>query len=238
MIGKRIALILLLMASNAAYSQEDIKILCFELAPYCYIENDELKGLSIDLFKAMRKNMDSEFPDVKLLSLSRSIKKMDHENIVMLFLARTKSREEKYQWISLIYKDSLVFVTPIENEPIDSFEQARHAGNILTREKAATDETLLANGVSNIDASTMDENGQFLKLLRGRAKIWFSPKCVAQAVLKKHHAEAKFHIGKPVADMNLYMAGSKKTPQHIIDKLRVSFSKIDKQKIYETYDLE
>jgi len=232
-----IILFFTLFLSCYFYSQEKLNIVCFELPPYCYIENDKPTGLVIDLFNAMRTKVYKKLSTIEILPLARAIYKLDKGNTILLLFTRIESRENSYQWINLVYNDSFVFITPTGDKTVNSFDEAKLAGSILTRSKASTEKMLLEKGFSNIDSSPSDEEQQFLKFYNGRSRIWFAPMVVSKTLISKYNAEKLFNIGKPVAELNLYMVASNNVSLEVIEKMRIAFNSIDKKNIYKKYGL-
>lgn len=232
-----ISLFFALLISSYIYSQEELKIICFELPPYCYMENDKPTGLVVDLFNAMREKTDIKLSTIEVKPLARAIYELDKGNTILLLFTKTKSRENKYQWINLVYRDSFVFITPSSEKSINSFDEAKLSGAILTRSKASTEKMLLEKGFSEIDSSPSDEEQQFLKMYNGRSEIWFAPMLVSTTIIHKYNAEKLFNIGKPVAELNLYMVASNNVSLEVIEKMRTAYNSIDKKRIYNSFGL-
>lgn len=232
-----ISLFFTLIVSIYIYSQEKLNIICFELPPYCYIENDKPIGLVIDLFNAMIEKTDITLNKIEIKPLARAIYELDNGNTILLLFTKTESRENNYQWINLVYKDSFVFITPSSDVVINSFEEAKLSGTILTRSKASTERMLLEKGFSDIDSSPVNEEQQFLKMFNGRSGIWFAPMLVSKTIIHKYNAEKMFNIGEPVAELNLYMVGSNNVSLEVIEIMRSAYNRIDKKSIYRKYGL-
>lgn len=228
----------LLMLCMVAYSQASINVLCFELPPYCYKENGEYTGYVIDLYNEISKNIDSELGQVEIKPLSRAIHELDTGNTILLMFTRNKQREDNYQWIIPIYKDSFVFITPKDDIIINTIAMAKNSIGILTRSKASSEEFLLANGIEDIDSSPLTEELQFTKLLHNRSRIWFVPLQVGKIILHNNKAENLFNIGSPVGEIDFYMAASKNVPPAVIDKIKAAYKDIDVGRIQHKYGLD
>jgi polar amino acid transport system substrate-binding protein len=237
--GKNILFMFLFLSiTTLVHSSEPINVICFELPPYCYIENNEIKGVVVDIYNEIREKTSYKLNDIVMRPLSRAFYELAAGNTILLILTRTEERESKYQWILKIYSDALVFINSATEKPINTYEVARNSGTILTRQNAVTEETLKSNGIVNIDSSSLDEEQQFLKLQYKRATTWFVPLSVGKSILSKNNVMDQYNIGEPVSNMDLYIAGSKDISDENIDEMRKASYLINRERIYKKYGLE
>lgn len=235
---KRIALFSLLITCMVSHAQADVKVLCFELPPYCYQENGTYTGYVIDIYTEISKDVDSGLRQVEIMPLSRAIFELDTGNTILLLYTRSAQREEKYQWILPIYDDSFVFITPKDDVVINSIDMAKNTTGILTRSKASTEEFLLAHGIENIDSSPLTEEIQFMKMLYNRSRVWFVPLQVGKAILRNNKAEDLFNVGNSMGKIDFYMVASKNVPKSVIDEIKAAYDEIDIPTIRRKYGLD
>lgn len=235
---KLIAFISPLIACMALCAQADVKVLCFQLPPYCYRENGKYTGYVMDVYAEISKDIDFKLRPAEIMPLSRAIYELDAGNTIMLLYTRSIQREEKYRWIIPIYDDSFVFITPKDDAAINSIDMAKNTKGILTRSKASSEEFLLANGIEDIDSSPLTEETQFLKMLHNRSRVWFLPKQVGKAILRTNNAENLFNLGSSLGEVDFYMVASKDVPQSVIDEIKAAYEKIDTTNIRKKYGLD
>lgn len=121
-----ISLFLLLVLNTSGIladsSPSDLLILTEEYAPFNYLEDGTLKGLSVDLLESAFHHMGSSITrdDFSLGSWSEAYQTaLTRNNTILFTMARIPEREDKFQWAGPIITDAKVlFGIPDENSSI------------------------------------------------------------------------------------------------------------------------
>ncbi|WP_108650855.1 substrate-binding periplasmic protein [Dongshaea marina] len=103
------------IASTTSSQPFTLRIITEEWAPYNYMEKGVLKGFSVEIVRAVMKQLGEEHK-IELLPGARGERLLDYEPNVMNFsLFRTREREPRYKWIGPISEESIYFYKLADN---------------------------------------------------------------------------------------------------------------------------
>lgn len=107
---------------------DPLRIFSTEFAPYSYIENEKLAGLSANVVFETLKNANIEYSDIEVYPWSRSYKLVQvKKNSLIFSIARTEQRENMFLWAGKIapYKVNLYRLRSRDDIEVTSLESAK-----------------------------------------------------------------------------------------------------------------
>lgn len=215
----------LLGFAAASAAAEPVRLLGFDTPPMSVVtDGKKLSGpgydFVADLFKA------AEVPFVSEgLPIIRAVSILDEGNAVMVFLARTPAREDKYVWLGdIVPDDGLAFTTRVGDAPITSVDQAKGLKTVAVLAGGAPAQILRGNGVTGLD-ETANESQNLRKLAAGRVDAWFTSAIITRHILKADPEQAKsVSTGPKVMPWPLWIVGSKNLAPEVVAKLQQAFA--------------
>lgn len=85
--------------------------------PANYIENGELKGITIDTLKAMWRYLDIPEQEISVVPWSRGYRfTLNDENTALFTMSRTHSRENLFKWIGPVFQSTHVLIAKKEKQ--------------------------------------------------------------------------------------------------------------------------
>jgi len=107
----RLTLLLLLLSATLLFPRDFpiLNIVTEDWKPYHYIEDDELKGIVIDLTLLILEDLNSSqnIDDIKLYPWARSYRAVKKDKNTLLFsMTRTEEREIMFKWAGPIFSSS------------------------------------------------------------------------------------------------------------------------------------
>lgn len=165
------AVLLVLVASTIARA-EHYQIVTEEWAPYNYLENDQLTGITTDIVQAIMALTGDDFK-VEVLPSMRATRALNEQpRTIMYSLFRTAEREPLYKWVGPIVEDS-IHPYQLANAPqqIHSLAQLMNAPQITTRNAGLLPDLLESLGFDNLDKSATKNQQLYRMLLAGRTDI-------------------------------------------------------------------
>lgn len=163
---------LLLGPLGTAAGAEPYRVVTEEWAPYNYLENNQLTGMTTDIVRAIMALTGDDF-QVQLLPSMRSTHALQKRpRTIMFSLFRTAEREPLYKWVGPIVEES-IYPYQLASAPqqLDSREQLLRAPQITTRQAGLVPEQLEAQGFGNLDKSATSNLQLYRMLLAGRTAI-------------------------------------------------------------------
>ncbi len=130
-------------------------------------------GLSVDFVKEIQKRIGDKsiiriLPGARLIQYS-----LTKKNYVIFSLSRTKAREDKYHWISLVMRKPLAMFSKKDfNLNIRNFEDAKKVKRIGVLRGSVQHEYLLENNFNNI-VPIANHAQNFKKLIAGRIDLMY-----------------------------------------------------------------
>ena len=136
-----------------AFTQDvdDLVYMTEEYPPLNYLEDGEIKGLSVELLKLIWKKMGYPEQKIVLFPWARGYKLVqEKKNHVLFSMVRTKEREPLFKWVGPIVTTEYVLVGLTKNKiKINSLEDAKKY-SIGTVREDATEQILIQAGFSKI----------------------------------------------------------------------------------------
>ncbi|CZF83375.1 substrate-binding periplasmic protein [Grimontia marina] len=140
----------LLIFSQHAVSQR-FTVMTEDFAPFGYVENGELRGLSVEIVREVFAIV--EHPnDIELLPWARAFKETQRKKRRIIFsMSRTKEREPLFKWVGPLVEDRVRFFRHKDsNVDIQSLDDARAVNSILVTRGFPETDFLQAQGFNNL----------------------------------------------------------------------------------------
>lgn len=148
------------------------RVVTEEWAPYNYLENGQLTGLTTDVVRAIMAITGDDFTIQVLPSMRATYQLENNPKIIMYSLFRTADREPRYKWVGPIVEESIYpYQLANSTQQINSLEQLMSAPQITTRHAGLVPSTLRALGFNNLDTSASSSEQLYRMLLAGRTNI-------------------------------------------------------------------
>lgn len=214
-------------ASALCGQSAEIRVLTEEWAPYNYIENDRIAGLSVEIVQELLSRLEMR-QDIQLLPGVRAKHMLDSEDDVVFFsMYRTPERETLYKWIGPVDTGSISFYKR-SGDPrrFETLEDAKKADVIACRHAGIVPDLLLAWGFANLDRSATSSSQVYKKLFYGRVDLAVSDTDLGvKHELKMMGAPLDSFEKTPVMilEADLYIAFSKNFPEAIYDEWKKAF---------------
>jgi len=215
---------------------QNLKIMTEIFSPYQFRENGKLKGISVDIVKAIQKEI-GDTSKIKVYPWARGVKILDNKpNSILFSMMKTPQRANKYYWVGPIDKLEMVFFKKRgANIKLTTIDDARKVKKIGVAKSVANYDVLKAKGFKNLDVISGSDDRNIEKLLKGRIDLWPYVKAAGLYNAKK--------LGKAgeivpidnviLAQGYLYIAFNKKTDKNIVKKWQKAFDKLQKNGIIE-----
>lgn len=104
-------ILLALLCAVSLYASEFF-IMTEDLKPYNYLEDDKLKGISVEVVEKVLKSLEYEENDIRVYPWSRAINVLENNEKAVLFsMSYTKQRAEKYKFACPLSEVEVYFFT-------------------------------------------------------------------------------------------------------------------------------
>lgn len=163
------ALLCLLLGSGAA--AEQYQVVTEEWAPYNYVENSQLTGMTTEIVRAIMAQTGDDFEVVLQPSMRATQILRTRPKTIMYSLFRTPEREPLYKWVGPIVEESIHAYQLADAPPITSLEQLLRAPQVTTRHAGLVPQMLQSLGFNNLDKSATESKLLYRMLLAGRTNI-------------------------------------------------------------------
>lgn len=223
-------IMVLIMSCTSAYAQE-LRVATEEFPPFNYLENNEVKGISTEVVKAVLAKVGIQ-AEIKIYPWARLYRMATEEaNVLAFSMGRMPDREAHFHWIGPIappIRAALFKLKTRTDMTINSLEDAKRYEIGVVRDDGGH-RILLAQGFEqekNLFPVTQGEQN-IHKLLAGRIDLFFSDNMF---VLTKTKA-----LGLPLdrleeafvfMEIENYMVLSKQTPASLVERLRQAFEQM------------
>lgn len=148
------------------------RILTEEWAPYNYLENDKLSGMTTDIVRAIMALTGDDFGFELVPSMRASYALQRRPKSIMYSMFRTPEREPLYKWVGPIVEEAIYPYQLADAEPqITTLEELKHAPQITTRTAGLIPDLLQSQGFTNLDKSAAGTIQLYQMLLAGRTPI-------------------------------------------------------------------
>lgn len=163
------ALLCLLFGTDAR--SEEYQVVTEEWAPYNYQENNQLKGMTTEVVRAIMALTGDDFEVMLLPSMRASHILKSRPKTIMYSMFRTPAREPLYKWVGPIVEDAIHPYQLADAAPLNSREQLLSAPQITTRHAGLLPQVLESQGFTNLDKSATENLQLYRMLLAGRTNI-------------------------------------------------------------------
>ncbi len=165
------ALALLLLISGASVSAERYQVVTEEWAPYNYLKDQQIAGMTTEIVRAIMAITGDDFEMVLLPSMRASHVLKNRPRTIMYSMFRTPERENAFKWVGPIVEESIHAWQLARALPVSSLEQLLHAPQITTRHAGLVPDMLQSLGFDNLDRSATASLQLYRMLLAGRTQI-------------------------------------------------------------------
>lgn len=165
-------LTLLCLTSGASAAAQQYRVVTEEWAPYNYIQNDQITGITTEIVRAIMALTGDEF-EIQLVPSLRASRLLNEQcRTIMYSMFRTPQRERLYKWVGPIVEDAIHPYQLASARPeVYSLEQLMAAPQITTRNAGLIPDLLGSLGFTNLDRSAARNQQLYLMLLAGRTEI-------------------------------------------------------------------
>ncbi len=165
-------LLCLWLSQVATASAAPYQVVTEEWAPYNYMENNRVTGMTTEVVRAIMALTGDDFP-LQLLPSMRATHALQHRpKTIMYSMFRTPEREPLYKWVGPIAEEAIYPYQLSNAKPtFDNREQLLKAPQITTRQAGLIPDRLQTQGFSNLDKSATSNLQLYRMLLAGRTGL-------------------------------------------------------------------
>ncbi len=206
MVTRFSALCLLLL--SPCLQAQTLRVVCGEIAPYCFVENGVGRGYVYEIGQEMLRRM-VQPARIEIQPLARSLHNVQNgSQVISLWVGRTPERENTVRWLTPVFSTALSIYTLKGRPDASTIEKARELGVLGATTAGANLAAGQSSGLPRIDTTASeDANGE--KLLRGRVNGWITADTTFNYFLLTHQRSAdEFVRGVKLADYTAFMAAS------------------------------
>ena len=212
---------------------DDLLYMTENYKPYNYVENNQLKGISVDLLKLMWKDMGYSEQKINVFPWSRGYKFLQTKtNSVLFGTARTEERENLFKWVCPITSNKYVLISKKESKiKINTLDDARKYIIGSIRDDIA--EQFLLNYNFNKIKSVNNIIQNLKKLNAGRIDlIAYGESSMFNTMNENGYNIKDYETVYTLKESQVCYAFHKDTSEKIIQKFQNAIDNIVKQPIY------
>ncbi|WP_339673720.1 transporter substrate-binding domain-containing protein [Dasania marina] len=199
--------------------------------PYAYSDNGKHKGSAYEIAKAVmeRSGLDYSYstrPFARVYSEGLSKK-----NYLMICIGRTPYRENLFKWVGPTTKHNAIKFYAHENSLINAAALSNGGSFSVAVINYAYSDEYLTSLEHNYKIIRVGTTEQLVKLvLNGRVDLVIMQENILKATLHKlDYPLSSFKEIKPIFLISEYMAFSLQTPDAVVDKVRQSYDKLQRE---------
>lgn len=205
---QRLVLLLLLALSSGFGVAQSLRVVCADIAPYCFVSDGVPQGFAYEVGKEIVQRLGYE-TKIEIMPLARALHTVQTEdNVISLWVGRTPDRERSVQWVSLLFTDGF-YVYTLKGKPDGStLEKASLLKVLGANIAAANTQAARKHGLNSIEAiSSDDSNGR--KLLAERIDGWVTAQSAAEYFITRRAVDPSMLVrGVKLDDYFAYVAAS------------------------------
>lgn len=156
---------------GSAVRAEPYQVVTEEWAPYNYVENQQITGITTDIVRAIMALTGDDFEIMVVPSMRASYVLNTRPKTIMYSMFRTRERETLYKWVGPVVEESIHPYQLASAAPLTSLEQLLRAPQITTRSAGLVPGMLQSLGFNNLDKSATENLQLYRMLLAGRTNI-------------------------------------------------------------------
>jgi polar amino acid transport system substrate-binding protein len=220
-------------SQNTDVTPQKIVYLTEDYPPSNYMENGELKGIAVEVLKAMWAKMNVPAQKIEVINWARGYKQTETVPNTMLFaMTRTPERENKFQWVGPIYRGSYVLYSRSDKRiPLKTAGQAASYKVGVLREDLGH-KLMLEAGIADGQLEKVAQVQQLVKMLNaGRIDLM----CVYADTLTQYARQqgldpATFVLELTLKENTMYYALNKATSPAVVGQFQRALSTIDRER--------
>ncbi|WP_435688604.1 substrate-binding periplasmic protein [Paraglaciecola sp.] len=210
--------------------------------PSNYLENDELKGMSVELIKLIWRELNIPEQPIQIVPWARGYRiTKSQKNSVLFTMARAKEREHMFKWVGPIYTARHILLARQDFAPrIRSIEDAYQYPIAAIRNDISEVALIEVGFPKKLIAPLTNLNQSILMLANGRLDLIILSQASIKDIVKANNLSLKdFKIVYQVNEVGNYYAFNKDTPDSTIDLFQQAFEKVEGQrrKLLKKYSL-
>jgi polar amino acid transport system substrate-binding protein len=231
--------------SVIAASVDDIVFMTEQYPPYNHSEDNELKGIAVDILSLMMERTQSLLTrdDIKLLPWPRGYKRILSEPNTCLFsTTRTEERESLFKWVGPIAPNTIGLIAKKESNINITINDDLKNYKIGTIRYDIAETHLINAGIEEDSLDRVASTGPNIKKLNlGRIDLWGYGVNVAMWELKAYGLNPEdYELVYTLDDSReLFFAFNKDIPDSVIHELQTALDTIkadgEYQKILDNY---
>lgn len=197
---KRYLLIVLLLINYPTYS-EQIRFITEDYPPYNYLQDGELKGLSVEIIKEMMKQTPYDY-QIEVLPWARAMVTVErNKNSFIFSMRRIPSRIMRYVWIGVLTSSpqAIYALHHRDDIEINNLDDLHHY-KIGTTVNDSRDTVLVNHGIPKINLTRLSGQDAYErnygKLKEGRIDVWPMDGVVAFYIVKKQGDDPRKQLKK------------------------------------------
>jgi len=220
--------------SGAPSATEPLKVVTEEMYPLNYRDSSsgKLKGLSIEIVEAILRASGQSVP-IQMLPWRRAYRMaLNRENTLIFSLVRSPERESLFHWIGPVHSLNgyLIALNSRDDIQLKSLDDANRY-QIATISEYYTEDYLLNRGIKRDKLESVPQGLQAIKmLLSGRvdlialSDVNFSQNIRKLGIKPKLNFKTKYKFNTDKVE--LYLALSKTTPDHLVKKFQTIYRQL------------
>jgi len=198
--------------------------------PFQYINDGKLIGISVDIVKAIQKEVNSH-TKIKAYPWARAVKLTNAKaNRALFSMLRTPDREKKYKWVGPLTSMKLVFFKKKGSTiKLESIEDAKKVARVGVTKGVANYEMLKKQGFQNLQVLSGGRDEKNInKLVDGNIDLWPTLLMAGKYNSKRMGLAGEIvPINNVVAfEGDMYIAFNPQTDDNIIQKWQKALDKL------------
>lgn len=151
---------------------EPYRVVTEEWAPYNYLENNQVTGMTTEIVRAIMARTGDTF-EIELVPSMRSSYMLKRQpRTIMFSMFRTAEREAMFKWVGPIVEEAIYpYQLASDQPPVTTLQQLLRAPQITTRQAGLMPERLRTLGFRNLDQSASRNQQLYSMLMAGRTHI-------------------------------------------------------------------
>jgi len=230
-------IILVLFSISTLYSSDDISVILDDYRPLNYLENEKLKGPSVDVIKLLFKET-NEKENIIFLPWKRGYNTAKtEEGFALASTTRTREREKLFKWVGpLATKKFIIYALKSSHIKVNKLDDLKHF-TIGVERGTISEQMLLSRGISNLSKVTYPKQNMGM-LLKKRIDLWsISSSTFHETIEKNNVSGSQFEALYVLNQAKLYIAFNKDTPDEKIDKWQDAYNLLIKSgKVKEIFE--
>lgn len=218
-----------------AWPANSLEIYTEEFPPYNFTDNNQLRGISVELLLAAARQTNSSIraQDIRVQPWPRAYRKVLSTPNTMLFsMAYIPSREKLFKWVGPIGQTRVVLL-------------AKKDRNIRINDPSQLIDYKIGTIRDDVAQKLVEENGVPVELIEhtsttralaqmldlGRIDLWAYEENAARWVMEKAGLDSReFESVYTLMELDMYFALNKDTDQQLIDELQLAIDGVMEQK--------